>query len=307
MDNKRKKFDVLNNIEDLKINHILVDAIEHKEYFYYTSHVNSVENPFSLYFGFISNDPEKNMNANDPKEWDLKKPGYLCFCRCLSYFKNESVAMWKMYADKSDSSDKTKIKNNGGICYRFTKGVISNFEEKVAEIIIIFSEGNEPLTLNLDLKRMMIENKIIFNLHHVLYYDEKYDDEYNLRYFEILRSTHKAKISGELYDKLCINNPMKKMCWSYETEAKLYCYLSNSIFDEIDLKGNSKEKIIGLSIQLNKINKNMMQIRSHPEEDWQEDKSFLNGADVTLESSKLKGCVRFNKKQSEGTNETNKN
>lgn len=304
---------IIDNMAELKTAKILVDLVEHEEYFYYTEHVNSVESPFSLYFGFISNNPEENKDANDPKEWDLQEPGYLCFCRCLSYFKNESVAMRNMYADKNDSSDKAKIKNNRGICYRFTKKLITAFQERVSEINIIFEDKSEEskktktLPLNANLKKLLSDSKIIFKLRHVLYYENKHNKKIGINYVEILRSTHKRMIAEDLYEKLRKENPMKKMCWSYETEAKLYCYLSNSIFDYFfkDLSDHYKTK--GILIKLRKPKKNMMQIRSHPEEDRQEDKSFLNGANVTLESSKLKGCVRFTKNQKENQNETVKN
>ena len=259
---------------------------KHDSYYFYTDHVDSLMNPLEMFFGLVSSD-----RNNDPQETTPEMEGYVCFCRCLSYFQSENVAMWKMYADKRKEGSSKEITNEKGICFRYTSSIIGKFAEKVCNLSIVF-KNKKGTSTRYDAKELVKNEKLRIKLRNVVYY--KKTGHGNL----LLRSTHKAIVSDEIFESVSLKNPMKNICWSYETEAKLYCYLSDSFLKGIAGRKPITDVIDGIVITFKNDERTSIRIRRHPEEKNGLNPQIHYDKNVQIEDSELKGHVRLEANQS---------
>lgn len=259
---------------------------KHHAYYFYTDHVDSLMNPLEMFFGLVSSD-----RNNDPQETTPEMEGYVSFCRCLSYFQSENVAMWKMYADKRKEESSKEITNEKGICIRYTSSIIEKFNEKICNLSIVF-KSKKGTSNRYDAKDLIRNKQLRIKLLNVVYY--KKTGHGNL----LLRSTHKAHVSDEVFESVSLKNPMKNICWSYETEAKLYCYLSDSFLKEIVGNKEVGDVLDGIVIAFKNDGRTSIRIRRHPEEKKGGNPKIHYGKNVYIEDSELKGHVRLEANQS---------
>lgn len=267
------------NINELYKKKILTHNVHHDSYYFYTNHISSLNNPLTLFFG-ISNG-EKD---NDPEEIDPQMKSFYCFRRCLSYFQSESVAMWKMYADTADEKNELSSK---GICFRFTPSIIESFKNRIEAISLVFKKGNQQAFILPDIQQLLAKNVIFTRLQHVVYFQKNSEDDYTL-----LRSTHKAHVGKDTFDEVCRLTPMKNICWSYETEAKLFCFFSKRLLDKYISVYCSGEKPIGAEIRFKNIGNSNIKIFFHPSSACP-DHLASSAPRVSVHDSILKGHVKI--------------
>lgn len=191
----KDKIEIVKTRECLSEKNILTE-MSHDVYYYYISKNNVEKNV--LRFSNI------NELSNDTKEYRPKDFKY-DFSRCISYFKNESVAMWSVYAPC-------------GCCMRITKSVIDDFENKIDTFTIHFKNGKLPEECD-DIEKFEFKKK------HVIYYSDNEECIY------IKRSTHPAYVSEELFEELKTTEIMKNICWDYECELRLCLAIKYDKFD----------------------------------------------------------------------------
>ena len=199
------------------INSTLYKKAGHDAYYYYISCI-----PQSPYFLFF---PRLGCGSkNDPDETDPEKEGYVGFHRCLSYFQDETVNMWYLYASK-------------GCCIRLTKAVIESMGAKKRIYKDCLFRGDR------DGKRLFLsERDFLFERKHVLYIGEA--KEIGKANFDLyLRSTHKAYVPKSLLRRVQKDSPTKRACWSSETELRLYLWVKKEVVEKWEKEGGAIDSI----------------------------------------------------------------
>ncbi len=143
--------------------------------------------------------------------------------RCTSYFKSESIAMWKMYAEK-------------GFCFRLSKAPIQNLNKFISKIELCFKRKD---SIEIDMKDI---NRV--STAYVIYFNQQDDGNYVL-----LRSRKKAVIDKDVFNEIKNNRYLKNTGWSYEYECRLCLTIPKYLI-------KNKKSFIGAKVYLNDKGKN---------------------------------------------------
>lgn len=176
---------------------LVFNNFPHNRYYLYVpdvSHYTDISND-NFYYFFSPADEWNDINDIESTKKKENRKDYIYLYRCLSYFKSESIAMWKMYAE------------NGG-CFKLSKAPINNFKNIISHVELVFeNKHSEPL-----------EKKCCepFSATDVIYYEQNSKNK-----FTVLRSTHKEKVNKKTFDSNTSNRYIKNIGWSYECECRL--------------------------------------------------------------------------------------
>lgn len=149
----------------------------------------------NFYYFFSPADRWNDKSDIDSTKKKENRKDCIYLYRCLSYFKSESIAMWKMYAE------------NGG-CFKLSKAPIKNFENIISDVELIFKDRSSE-----HIEKGCYET---IPAKDVIYYEENSKNK-----FTVLRSTHKEKVNKKTFDSNTSNRYIKNIGWSYECECRL--------------------------------------------------------------------------------------
>lgn len=176
---------------------LVFNNFPHNRYYLYVpdvSHYKDISND-NFYYFFSPADEWNDKSDIDLTKKKENRKDYIYLYRCLSYFKSESIAMWKMYAE------------NGG-CFKLSKAPIKNFENIISDVKLIFEDGSSK-----HIEKGCYET---IPAKDVIYYEKNSENK-----FLVLRSTHKEKVNKKTFDSNTSNRYIKNIGWSYECECRL--------------------------------------------------------------------------------------